>query len=354
YPQEESRREPRRTHYEKAFKLPYLDTIFENYDSSAWPTYLDGKPTVVHVSIYIITLGPFDTAEMDYNVEIYLQQSWYDPRLNLYRFGVNTTLSLNGAEIAPMMWKPDLYFANAKHSAKHDVTMPNELVDISPKGEVHYSMRQVLLTLELACLMTFRRYPLDIQRCPLTLGTFAQTTEQTILKWEETNPIVYENDVEIPQFLLTETTYDSYNRSFDTGLFSLLRVEFTVSRDRGFYLINMYFPTMLCVVISWFAFYIRLGNAPARVILDLGMLLNLLSVNTGVRSELPPVSYIKALDVWMGACICAVFGSLLIFIMVNYMGRIKQRPKFYRLVDDTAFVVSITIFQSLVEVSGVC
>ncbi|KAG0439445.1 hypothetical protein HPB47_016646, partial [Ixodes persulcatus] len=133
--------------------------------------------------------------------------------------------------------------------------------------------------------------------------------------------------------------------------FSLLRVEFTVSRDRGFYLINMYFPTLLCVVISWFAFYIRLDNAPARVILDLGMLLNLLSVNTGVRSELPPVSYIKALDVWMGACVCAVFASLLVFILVNYMGRIKQRPKFYRQVDDTAFVL-LTKRKDLAEDPG--
>ncbi|KAL3181956.1 hypothetical protein MRX96_035675 [Rhipicephalus microplus] len=98
-----------------------------------------------------------------YDLDIHLQQSWHDPRLNLRRFGVNRTVGLNGAEIADKIWKPDLYFMNAKRARKHAVTMPNELVDITPDGDVYYTMR---LTLELACPMRFRRYPLDIQRCP--------------------------------------------------------------------------------------------------------------------------------------------------------------------------------------------
>lgn len=32
------------------------------------------------------------------------------------------------------------------------------------------------LTLELACIMGFRRYPLDVQRCPMTIGTCKRTT----------------------------------------------------------------------------------------------------------------------------------------------------------------------------------
>ncbi|XP_077484893.1 glycine receptor subunit alpha-2-like [Amblyomma americanum] len=295
-----------------------------------------GVPTPVRVSVYIITLGPINTNRMTYDVDIHLQQSWFDPRLNLRRFGVNKTVSLNGAEIADRIWKPDLYFVNAKRARTHSVTMPNVLVDITPDGDIYYTMR---LTLELRCPMGFRRYPLDIQRCPMTISTFSETTQRTVLQWEAVDPVFFEGEVQIPQFDLLEMVYENYTDSFETGTFSVLRANFTISRERGFYLINMYFPTLLSVVISWFAFYLHLNMAPGRIILDLGMLLNLLSVNRGVRSELPPVSYMKALDVWMGACICAVFGSLLVFSVVNYMGRIKQRPKLYRMVDDTAFVL---------------
>ncbi|KAL3196399.1 hypothetical protein MRX96_053980, partial [Rhipicephalus microplus] len=76
-----------------------------------------------------------------YDLDIHLQQSWHDPRLNLRRFGVNRTVGLNGAEIADKIWKPDLYFMNAKRARKHAVTMPNELVDITPDGDVYYTMR---------------------------------------------------------------------------------------------------------------------------------------------------------------------------------------------------------------------
>ncbi|KAH9369031.1 hypothetical protein HPB48_002623 [Haemaphysalis longicornis] len=125
----------------KLYKLPYLDKIFEDYDKAAWPTYDKGTPTLVRVSVYIITLGPINTNEMTYNLDIHLQQSWSDPRLNLLRFGVNKTLSLNGAEITGKIWKPDLYFVNAKRERTHKVTMPNQLVDITPRGDVYYTMR---------------------------------------------------------------------------------------------------------------------------------------------------------------------------------------------------------------------
>lgn len=41
------------------------------------------------------------------------------------------------------------------------------LVRIAPDGQVLYSMR---LTLSLACVMVFRYYPLDTQKCNVILG----------------------------------------------------------------------------------------------------------------------------------------------------------------------------------------
>ncbi|XP_064469159.1 glycine receptor subunit alpha-2-like [Ornithodoros turicata] len=261
---------------------------------------------------------------------MHLQLSWLDTRLNLRRFGVNWTLSLNGADIVPRMWKPDLFFANVKTASLHDVTMVNQLVDISPDGQVFYSMR---LSLELACRMHFDHYPLDTQRCPMHLGPFSQTIDQTVLRWKR-DPIVFKKPISVPQYHLDGVTHDRYTRTIETGSFSFLVVRFTVVRQRGYYLITIYFPTMLFVVISWLTFYLHIGMAPGRIILGLGMLLNLVSTNTGVRSEVPPVSYMKALDVWMGGCVCAVFGALFEFTLVHYIGRVKRRPRWFRQIDD--------------------
>ena len=42
---------------------------------------------------------------------------------------------------------------------------------------------------------------------------------------------------------------------------------------------------------------------------------------SGLNAETPQVSYVKAIDVWMGACTAFIFAALIEFTVVNYLSR---------------------------------
>ncbi|XP_054708304.1 glycine receptor subunit alpha-2-like isoform X2 [Uloborus diversus] len=303
----------------------FLDQMLEKYDKRAWPTYGMGIPTVVTINMYINSFGSINAASMEFSMDIYLRQSWIDSRLRLSRFGINNTVTLNGQDIIDNIWKPDLFFRNLKAGNFHSVTVPNKLIKISPDGRILFSMR---LTLRLSCHMTFRHYPLDKQQCWVVLGSYAQTMDQVVIQWQERNPLIIEQELELPEFDLIPQSPGSFQRDIDTGSFSFLNVSFILVRQNGYHLVQTYLPTFLIVTISWVSFWLHVDATPARVTLGVTTLLTLTTVASGIRTQLPPVSYVKAIDVWIGVCSIMKSRQVLEFYKgdLNYDEKI-QDPK---------------------------
>ncbi|VDL64997.1 unnamed protein product [Nippostrongylus brasiliensis] len=93
----------------------------------------------------------------------------------------------------------------------------------------------------------------------------------------------------------------------------------------------------MLVVVSWVSFWLDKDAVPARVSLGVTTLLTMTTQASGINSKLPPVSYIKAVDVWIGVCLAFIFGALLEYAVVNYYGRKeflrKEKKKKTRLDD---------------------
>jgi len=108
------------------------------------------------------------------------------------------------------------------------------------------------------------------------------------------------------------------------GVYSCLRVDLLFKREFSYYLIQIYIPCCMLVIVSWVSFWLDQSAVPARVSLGVTTLLTMATQTSGINQTLPPVSYTKALDVWTGVCLTFVFGALLEFALVNYASRSDQ------------------------------
>jgi len=104
-----------------------------------------------------------------------------------------------------------------------------------------------------------------------------------------------------------------------------LEVIFVVSRNLGYFLIQYYIPSILLVILSWVSFWISVDAVVARVNIGLLTVLTLTTQSSGSRNQLPRVSYIKAIDVWMSTCLVFAFASLIEFAIVNVWSRREAR-----------------------------
>jgi hypothetical protein len=75
------------------------------------------------------------------------------------------------------------------------------------------------------------------------------------------------------------------------------------------HIIQTYIPTALIVIISWFNFWLDIDSAPARVSLSITTLLTIATQANAVKLALPEVSYMKAIDFWLGTCMTFVFAG---------------------------------------------
>uniref|UniRef100_A0A1B6DYL5 Glutamate-gated chloride channel n=1 Tax=Clastoptera arizonana TaxID=38151 RepID=A0A1B6DYL5_9HEMI len=272
--------------------------------------------TKVHVNIYLRSISKIDDYKMEYSVQLTFREQWLDERLKFNDFGGKIKyLTLTEAN---RVWMPDLFFSNEKEGHFHNIIMPNVYIRIFPYGSVLYSIRA---SLTLSCPMNLKLFPLDKQVCQLIMGSYGWTTDDLVFLWKEGDPVQVVKNLHLPRFTLEKFLTDYCNSKTNTGEYSCLKVDLLFKREFSYYLIQIYIPCCMLVIVSWVSFWLDQSAVPARVSLGVTTLLTMATQTSGINASLPPVSYTKAIDVWTGVCLTFVFGALLEFALVNYASR---------------------------------
>ncbi|XP_020912567.1 glycine receptor subunit alpha-2 [Exaiptasia diaphana] len=273
-----------------------LERLFkkQRYDPRIRPN-VNGPPTRISTGFWVLSIDSVSVTDMAFGVDIFLRQEWVDERLDI---GLNQTLSL-GSSVMSDMWLPDTYFKNAKRSTFHDVTAKNLMLRIGNNGSVHYNTR---VTLKILCIMDLRLYPFDVQHCPLHLESYGYSVDD-----------------------ITMSVFTVFFIFFFSGNWSGLTATFTFQRTYSFYVIQIYGPSALIVVLSWISFMLPRDHPPARVTLGVTSVLTVVTVFTMSNQAMPRVNYVKAIDKYLITCFLFVFASLVEYaILLTFIHRQHQ------------------------------
>ncbi|XP_032686043.1 gamma-aminobutyric acid receptor alpha-like isoform X2 [Odontomachus brunneus] len=287
-----------------------LDNLLRGYDNSIRPDF-GGPPATVEVDIMVRSMGPISET---YSMDCYFRQSWVDRRLAFQ--GGKETLALSISMLA-RIWKPDTYFYNGKYSYLHTITSPNKFVRLYQDGRVLYSSR---LTIKAGCPMNLEDFPMDTQRCPLQFGSFGYTTRDVIYKWNSARQVAIAEDMKLSQFDLVANP--TANHSSTPGLshaeYSMLLVYFHLQRHMGNFLIQVYGPCILLVVLSWVSFWLNREATADRVSLGITTVLTMTFLGLEARTDLPKVPYPTALDFFVFLSFAFIFATIIQFAVVHY------------------------------------
>ncbi|NWI27562.1 GBRG4 protein, partial [Sula dactylatra] len=290
-----------------------LNSLLKNYDNKLRPD-IGIKPTFIDVDIYVNSIGPVSVIQMEYTIDIFFAQTWYDRRLRFNSTLKALTLNTN---MVSRIWIPDTFFRNSKRADSHWITTPNQLLRIWNDGKVLYTLR---LTIEAECLLQLQNFPMDTHSCPLIFSSYGYPREEIVYRWRRYSIEVSDQRTwRLYQFDFTGLRNTSEVLRTGAGEYMVMTVSFDLSRRMGYFAIQTYIPCILTVVLSWVSFWIKRDSTPARTSLGITTVLTMTTLSTISRKHLPRVSYITAMDLFVSVCFIFVFAALMEYATLNYL-----------------------------------
>ena len=284
--------------------------------------------TTVELNYLIYNIDDISVTENSLTMRIDIQTSWCDKRLIGNKKLLPHVVRPMNKKYHPCFWTPTFYTFQLKSIQVLDDEMeePKLVVIDLDHGRVLLIKTYRFVV---SCNMHLAMYPMDRQVCRIAFYTI--TTTLFHLKFAQHQfldtprltfgEMIYE--------LVSITKVDCLNDlSYAT---SCIGIEFRFERRLPLYLMTVYFPSSLIVIVSFTSFWIRPDAVPGRVTLSVTSLLALMTQLVAVRKSVPEVSYVTAVDIWFLACITFVTCSMFEFaISYSFMATIADRVIMYQ------------------------
>ncbi|TRY85570.1 hypothetical protein DNTS_020381 [Danionella cerebrum] len=202
-----------------------LNSLLDGYDNKLRPD-IGVKPTVIHTDMFVNSIGPVNAINMEYTIDIFFAQTWYDRRL---KFNSTMKVLRLNSNMVGKIWIPDTFFRNSKKADAHWITTPNRMLRIWNDGRILYTLRtlqnvyggilrtsvsksafdfhtkavayfyttsvlqrvmeasKALLTIDAECLLKLNNFPMDEHSCPLEFSSYGYPKEEIVYRWKRSS-----------------------------------------------------------------------------------------------------------------------------------------------------------------------
>jgi len=304
----------------------YQLDIEDGYNIHERPIEEGGGPLMVNASINVRNILDIDEKAQLVSLETTLRFFWKDRRIKPKAeflesedsFGLYTSLN---PSMANNMWMPDIFIDQAKALRTPTYFVKPANIRVYNDSLIRYSAR---VNFDVACNMDFHMYPVDEQDCVIKLESFGLQNKQMHMNWLKdgltVNPDIHLAQFEFSTMLLEEYTTDYYDLQYPG-----LELKLHLKRLIAYHVVQTYIPSTVFVILAWLSMFIPPESVPGRVGMGMTTMLTLTAMFSSVRNNVPKVSYISVLDLWMLMSIIFVFSCLVEFIVIT--GLIRNGKK---------------------------
>jgi hypothetical protein len=291
-----------------AILLFLLTTLF-NQIVEARGSVSASDPVPVEVGIRLHQIVEINQKKKNFTAVISLKARWKDPLLAYDTSENKHIMALSKTAFKALTLKKGTLFPAAVfYNLQGKPQSQNNLILIAPDGGVSF-LERFTLVLQ-ATDFDFRHFPIDTQLFEIHLDSLFPE-EQFVIKELEGYSTTGEELGEEEWIVTGSSTRVTSSTDITDVPSSRFTLAFTAKRNFIYYIMKIFIPVTLIIIVSWFTFFLK--DYSKRIDLAGGNLLLFIAFNFTISNELPKLGYVTFLD----AVLVSTFVITVIVVLIN-------------------------------------
>jgi len=264
-------------------------------------------------------------------ISMYFAVSWTEPRLMINETATEWTEERTGPkdevnespETLKYIWYPELEIYGLETFDHQRVLKEMSGVRIRKNKTINYELN---VRITISCQMNFDDYPLDAHTCQFQVGSYYDTQETVTCKAQ----FIYDQERQrsLQHFLQIEDLPECFHTvDIPSGIYSACGFQVKLQRKQMQYVVQVYLPSAMFVIVSWVSFLVKPEVVPGRMAMLVTLFLVLINIFNSVREQAPISSRLNAVDLYLVVCIFFVFAALIEYAVILLLLKKRRKPR---------------------------